>query len=193
MILEGIVTTKDADGVTNIAPMGPIVDESMSSLLLRPFKTSTTYANLKRNPQGVLHVIDNVLLLATTAVGRLDELPPLQPAEVVDGNVLCDACRWYEFEIVDFDDSDDRTRLRANVVNIGRLRDFFGFNRAKHAVLEMAILATRLHILDRNQVVAAFERLGEVVHKTAGPQELAAHELLQSHVKQFMAESSCAE
>ncbi len=193
MILEGIVTTINAHGVTNVAPMGPLVDESMSTLLLRPFKTSTTYTNLRRHPQGVLHVTDDVLLLATSAVGRLNELPPLQPAEVVDGNVLSDACRWYEFEIVEFDDADDRTRLLANVVNTGRLRDFFGFNRAKHAVIEMAILATRLHILNRIQVLEEFDRLSEIVHKTAGPQELAAHELLQSHVKQFMAETACAE
>ena len=193
MILEGIVTTKSEDGAINVAPMGPVVDESMTSLLLRPFKTSTTYANLKFNRQGVLHVTDDVLLLAKTAIGRLDQLPPLQPAEVVDGGVLCDACRYFEFKIVEFDDADDRTRLHANVVNIGRLRDFFGFNRAKHAVIEMAILATRLHILDRTHVLDAYERLSEIVLKTAGPQELTAHDLLQSHVQQFMTETSCAE
>lgn len=193
MILEGIVTTKNSAGEVNVAPMGPIVDEDMRSLLLRPFKTSTTYANLKNSPQGVLHVTDDVVLLAKTAIGRLTEIPDLQPAQVVDGSVLSHACRWYEFEVVDFDDSDDRTRLQANIVHTGRLRDFFGFNRAKHAVLEMAILATRLHILDHKYVAEEFLRLGEIVGKTAGPQEQIAHDLLQAHVTQFMTEDSCTE
>ena len=105
---------------------------------------------------------------------------------------MSDACRWYEFEIVDFDDSDDRTRLEAKVVHTGRLRDFFGFNRAKHAVLEMAILATRLHFLDWDHVSDAYDRLSEIVGKTAGPDELAAHDFLQTHVKQFMTENSCS-
>ena len=46
MILEGIVTTLNDDGTPNVAPMGPIVDESLSTLVLRPFCTSTTYRNL---------------------------------------------------------------------------------------------------------------------------------------------------
>src|ERR1043166_8198807 len=46
MILEGLVTTLNADGGVNIAPMGPIVDEAMRHLILRPYQTSRTYANL---------------------------------------------------------------------------------------------------------------------------------------------------
>ncbi|MGE0378942.1 MAG: DUF447 domain-containing protein, partial [Planctomycetaceae bacterium] len=59
MILEGIVTTRSAAGVVNVAPMGPIVDEWMQTLLLRPFQTSTTYRNLKQSGCGVFHVTDD--------------------------------------------------------------------------------------------------------------------------------------
>ena len=57
MILEGIVTSLDERGELNIAPMGPLVDESMVTLRLRPFKTSQTYQNLKVRPCGVFHVV----------------------------------------------------------------------------------------------------------------------------------------
>src|SRR5580658_5358849 len=80
MIVEGIVTTRDSNGAIHVAPMGPIVDESLSKLRLRPFKTSQTYANLKRTPFGVFHVIDDVLLLARSAVGLLAQTPPTFPA-----------------------------------------------------------------------------------------------------------------
>ena len=48
MILEGIVTTLNEDDSVNISPMGPLVDETFSRFLLRPYQTSTTYKNLKR-------------------------------------------------------------------------------------------------------------------------------------------------
>src|SRR5262249_25957917 len=65
MILEGIVTTISPEtGEVNIAPMGPHVDESMRHFVLRPYPTSQTYKNLKAHGEGVLHVTDDVLLLA---------------------------------------------------------------------------------------------------------------------------------
>ncbi len=148
MILEGIVTTRDNTGAVHVAPMGPIVDASLTTLRLRPFKTSQTYKNLQRAPVGVFHVVDDVLLLARSAVGLLAKAPPTFPAEKISGEVLADCCRWYEFEIREFDDAQERAQLLAQVVQAGRVRDFFGFNRAKHAVLEAAILATRVHLID---------------------------------------------
>jgi hypothetical protein len=184
LILEGVVTTLDAAGALNIAPMGPIVDEAMTTLRLRPFQTSQTYRNLKQRRQGVFHVTDDVLLIARAAVGRLTETPETFAAERVDGRVLASACRWYEFEIVDFDDRAERTSLTARVVHVGRLRDFFGFNRAKHAVLEAAILATRLHLLPREEIQRQFEALRIPVEKTAGPREREAFALLEAFVSE---------
>ena len=190
MILEGIVTTVNDDQTVNVAPMGPIVDETMTGLWLRPFKTSQTYQNLKRSPEGILHVVDDVLLLARAAIGRLESTPPTQPAVTVNGRILKSACRWYEFQIEEFDDQNDRTNLRARVVHTGRLRDFFGFNRAKHAVVEAAILATRVHLLPKEQIVNEFADLKIPVEKTAGPQELAAFELLENYVTEHFAKGS---
>lgn len=184
MILEGIVTTQDASGAVNVAPMGPIVDETMSSLRLRPFQTSQTYRNLKSVPSGVFHVVDDVLLLARAAVGLLPPTLPTSPAEKVTGVVLKEACRWYEFLVESRDDSKDRAEIVARVVHAGRLRDFFGFNRAKHAVLEAAILATRVHFLPRDEILAEFARLKPAVDKTAGPQELEAFALLEQFIRQ---------
>lgn len=183
MILEGLVTTLDAAGTVNVAPMGPIVDEAMTSLVLRPFKTSTTYQNLRVRPQGVFHVVDDVLLLAQAAIDRLEQTPPVIPATLIQGAVLQDACRWYEFEIVTRDDNEDRTRLDARVVHVGRLRDVFGFNRAKHAVLEAAILATRVHLIPREELERQFAALAIPVEKTAGPRERAAFALLRGFVQ----------
>jgi len=184
MVLEGLVTTRNADGRPNLAPMGPIVDESMTVLRLRPFQTSQTYRNLADRPYGVFHVVDDALLLAQAAIDRVDPFPETFPAEHVAGDVLRSACRWYEFTVESRDDRSERAELAARVVYQGRLRDFFGFNRAKHAVVEAAILATRAHLLPRDELFRAFDALRPAVTKTAGPREIEAFQLLERHLRE---------
>jgi uncharacterized protein len=184
MILEGIVTSVGPDGAVNVAPMGPRVDANMTRLELRPFRTARTYTNLKAHGEGVLHVTDDVLLLARSAVGSLASLPPLFPATAIVGQVLCDACRYYEFRVLRCDDRSERVTFEAEVVHAGRLRDFFGFNRAKHAVIEAAILATRTAYLPAAEIAAAFRRLAPLVEKTGGEQETEAFAFLEEYIRQ---------
>jgi uncharacterized protein len=183
MILEGIVTTVSPEGSVNIAPMGPVVDEAMQRLLLRPYQTARTYQNLKYHPEGVLHITDDVLLLARAAIGEVDPLPALEPASCIRGWILKDCCRYFEFQIDQFDDSADRATLQARVVHSSSVRDFFGFNRAKHAVVEAAILATRVTLLPPEEIRAEFAKLEPIVHKTGGSQECQAFALLREHVE----------
>ena len=182
MILEALVTTLDADGAMHVAPMGPRVDEEMRTFLLRPFPTSQTYRNLLAHPEGVLHVSDDVLLLAEAAIGQIPEPPPHRPAAKVTGFVLTDACRAHEFRAASFDDSEPRVRIACEVVHCERMCDFFGFNRGKHAIIEAAILATRLHLLPRSEIESEFKKLAVIVEKTGGPREHEAMELLQNYV-----------
>jgi hypothetical protein len=184
MILEGIVTTISPGGEVNIAPMGPRVEPEtpLRRFLLRPFNTATTYHNLRRHGEGVLHVTDDVLLLARAALGQLVVLPPLMPAHAVRGFVLRDACRAYEFRVVTIDDRQDRVNIECAVVYHGTLREFFGFNRAKHAVLEAAILATRTDFLPLDEIEAEYRKLAVIVQKTGGPQERDAFAFLEEHL-----------
>jgi uncharacterized protein len=190
MILEGLVTTVNPDGTPHLAPMGPRVSPEMTCFTLKPFNASTTFQNLKRLPEGVLHITDDVLLLARAAVGAVDTFPEHHQAIHVNGNVLTGACRYFEFRIVELDESNDRVRLEAEVIHSATLRDFFGFNRAKHAVLEAAILATRLHFLNLDEVQADFKKLRVIVDKTAGPAEAEAMSFLEQYLSRWRARSS---
>jgi uncharacterized protein len=187
MILEGIVTTLNPEGLLNVAPMGPQVDDAMRRFVLRPYRTSTTYRNLKARGEGVLHVTDDVLLLARSAVGSAAEVAT-RPADAVEGRIILDACRYYEFRVTGLDDRDDRTTIAVETVAVGRLRDFFGFNRAKHAVIEAAILATRTAFLPLEEIRAEFERLAVLVAKTGGPAEHAAFD----HLRRYLDEAAPA-
>jgi hypothetical protein len=182
MILEGLVTTVSPAGAVNVAPMGPRVEPAMEWFLLRPFATSQTCRNLKAHGEGVLHVTDDVLLLARAALGPVEPPPPLRPAERVRGFVLTGACRYYEFRVRSLDEREERVRIEAEVVAAGRLRDVFGFNRAKHAVVEAAILATRTAFLPLDEIEAEYRKLGVIVDKTGGEQERQAFALLREHV-----------
>lgn len=183
MILEGLVTTTNADGTPHLAPMGPRIDNDQ--LLLRPFPTSHTCQNLQRHREGVFHLSDDALLIAKGAIGQIDTMPSCRRAEKVDGFVLSDACRAFEFRVELIDTSEQRVRMTATIVNALSLRDFLGFNRAKHAILEAAILATRLHILDLDEVRRDYAKFRIIVEKTGGPAEYEAMTMLEKHLAEW--------
>jgi uncharacterized protein len=183
MILEGLVTSLSLDGALNVAPMGPRVEPSMARFVLRPYRTSTTYRNLRAHGEGVFHVTDDVLVLARTAIGLSAEALT-RPADVVVGAILTGCCRYYEFRVLELDDHHDRTTILVETVAFGRIRDFFGFNRAKHAVIEAAILATRIDFHSLPEILAEFRKLAVPVEKTGGGDERQAFALLTAHVHQ---------
>lgn len=177
-------TTENPDGTINVAPMGPVVNPELTSFLFRPFQSSTTYANLKRTGYGVFHVTDDVELLAQAAVGQIEHPPRMIPAIKIPGAIIANSCRWYEFRVTEIDDSQPRTEVKTEILHTGFLRDFFGFNRAKHAVLEAAILATRLHLIPAEEIKTQLAQLRIVVEKTCGPAERRAFDFLSRHIQQ---------
>lgn len=181
-ILEGLVTTLNEDGTVNLAPMGPIVDETFHVFVMRPFQMSTTYRNLCRSRECVFHVCDDVLLLAQAAVGQPDIMPEMFAAEAIQGRILSSACRWYELSVHEIDNREARAVVVSRRIHQGKLRDCFGFNRAKHAVLEAAILATRVDFLPAEHLTEEMQRLRPLVEKTGARAEREAFEFLQQYI-----------
>ncbi len=192
-ILEGIVTTSNPDGSIHLSPMGPRVDWPVTRLLFRPYAGSTTCGNLQRTARGVFHVVDDVLLVARGAIGSLESLPPLATIPEPYGQRLADCVRWYAFEVESIDDSREPLEMIARVTHEGHVHDFFGFNRAKHAVVEGAILATRLEFLPADQVLDDLARLATIVEKTGGPQERQAFAELQQHIDNHLSQTETQE
>ena len=188
MIIEGIITTTDAAGQVHLAAIGPHVDEEagrtgrLERFSLRPFATSQTAANLATIPEGVFHLVDDVLLLARVVTKALVTAPACRPAARVRGWVLADACRAYEFQIEESDISQELLRHEARVVAMHEGRPFVGFNRAKHAVVEAAILATRLHLLGAEEIRRQMAALEPLVEKTGGSREHEAWKVIEGYV-----------
>lgn len=182
MILEGLATTRNRDGGWNISAMGPLCDREMRSLVLRPFPGSVTYNNLSRERQGVWHVTDDSRLLVRAALNLWDGSQP-ELCETSPGGCwrLADCCRWYAFRVERVDESGERPRFEAVVTDSGRVRDFVGWNRARHAVIEAAILASRIPQLGREHVLEEIARLESAVTKTGDEAEFEAFALVQRY------------
>lgn len=201
MIVEVIFSTLDPGGQPNFAPMGVTWNET--EMIVRPFRNTSTYRNLVATGAGVANVTDNVLTFVHTA---LDKHPPDDermtnirrwphfPARHVRGVVLEEACYWRELAVIDMDAAaageTERATVPCRVVGGGRRRDFLGFNRGKNAVIEAAILATRLHLYPLSDIQAAFQRYREIVHKTGGRQEREAMQYLDEYVTRWFLASA---
>ncbi|WP_254507869.1 DUF447 domain-containing protein [Anatilimnocola floriformis] len=184
LIVEGLMVTTGADGRPHFAPMGPLVDRELRAFTLRPFCTSTTFANLQRTGTAVFHLIDDVELLARAAIGRIETPPAVVQIAGSVNYRLVDCCRWFELRVATAEVEPPRATFHCEVLQSGSVHDWFGFNRAKHAVVEAAILATRIGILPAADIRAEMARLAIPVQKTAGEQERRAWELLQTHINE---------
>ena len=179
MIIESILTTLDPAGAVNFAPMG--VEWGEDEIVIKPFLETATFRNLSATRAAVVNLTDDVLLFARAAISSPQF--PAGPGSVVRGAVLEAACSWRELEVRAIDATPPRSRVVTAVVHRGFRREFLGFNRAKHAVIEAAILATRTHLLPPDQIRDEFARLQVIVDKTAGPRERDAMALLTEYVR----------
>lgn len=186
MIVEGVLTTCDSTGRVNIAAMGVLLDEAdiasdgaWTSFRLRPFEGSRTYANLRQRSCGAFHLTDDVELLTKAALGDPGPVATM-PGSTVHCLSIKDCVRAFEFEITLADWSEPRANLLCHVKKIHRRRDWIGWNRAQHAVLELTISATRVKMISRETIEGQIHQLSPLIEKTAGPRELAAWEFVLS-------------
>lgn len=179
MIVETIITTVSSGGALNIAPMG--VEWGDDIIVIKPFLETTTFRNLRDTGVAVVNLTDDASIFAHAAVESVSYA--VFSACVVAGFVLEAACSWRELEVISLDATAPRARIETRVTHRGFRREFIGFNRARHAILEAAILATRTHLLPAEQIQQELARLQVIVDKTAGPNEVAAMAFLTDRVR----------
>ena len=170
MIQETIVTTQSPEGQVHIAPMG--VHVLGEQRLILPFRPSTTLDNLLANGQAVLNHTDDVRVFAGCLTGRREW--PLLAAEYVPVARLADCLAHVELQLLNIEDDATRPRLHCRVVHEAIHAPFKGFNRAQFAVLEAAILVSRLQWLPSAKIEAELAYLRIGLEKCAGPRELEA-------------------
>jgi hypothetical protein len=178
VIFEAVIITRNADGSLHIVPMG--YRESGKDVVLAPFRPSTTLDNLARNRQAVINLTDNVAIIAGCLTGRFEW--PTLPAAVVDAARLADTLAHLEVEVRHEEPDEERPRFVCAVRHRQQHRPFRGFNRAQAAVVEAAILVSRLHLLPAEKVDREIAYLQMAVDKTAGEREREAWGWLMARI-----------
>lgn len=185
MIRETLVTTLSVDGQPHIAPMG--VHEQGDSLVLAPFRPSLSLDNMLRNCSAVINCSDDVRVFAGCLTGRREW--PVCAAEAVPGFRLQDALSHTEVIIERVEDDSLRPRLICRPIFQAMHAPFAGYNRAQSAVIEAAILVSRLHMLPAEKIDAEIAYLKIAIDKTAGPREKTAWGWLMQAIEQHPAAS----
>jgi len=168
-IFETVLTTVSPAGRVHVAPMG--VRYPGDAVLLMPFRPSTTLDNIIATRHAVLNLLVDPRVFAGCVTGRKDW--PTLPATMVPGVRLAAALGHVELELQTVGDDGQRPSLMMKRVHAQTHAPFPGFNRAEAAVIEGAVLVSRLHMLPAAKVDTEMAYLQIAIDKTAGPE---AHE-----------------
>jgi len=179
MIRETMLTTMSGDGRVHIAPMGIIADGD--GWIVAPFRPSSTLDNLRTVPFAVANYTDDVRIFAGCLTGRQEW--PTTASDHVPVPRLTGALAHTELAVIGVTEDGQRTRFRFAVVSRGSHAPFEGLNRAKAAVIEAAILVSRLHMLPRERIEAELAYLEIAVAKTAGADEAEAWSWLMDAIR----------
>jgi len=183
MIRETIVTTMNADNSVQIAPMG--IREENNLVIIAPFRPSTTLDNLERGGAAVINMTDDVRIFAGCLTGHYDW--PTVPAHKIRGYRLQDPLSHLEVEVTRLEEDAERPRFYCEIRHQESHRPFQGFNRAQNAVLEAAILISRLHMLPVDKIDSEIKYLQMAIDKTAGDAEREAWDWLMARLSEFRA------
>jgi len=186
MVRETILTTISGDDRVHIAPIGIIADGD--GWIIAPFRPSTTLDNLRAVPFAVANYSDDVRIFAGCVTGRFDW--PTTMADEVPVPRLANALAHAELAVTRVTEDEQRPRFHCSVVRLLSHTPFEGFNRAKAAVVEAAILVSRLDLLPKEKIEKEMAYLEIAVSKTAGAAEGEAWNWLMEKVRAHYADAA---
>lgn len=197
MIFETIITSVDFAGEPHIAPFGVRYEGDL--VIIAPYKPSTTLNNVLATKCAVMNLADDVRVFAAAVTNRkianrkIGRLVPINTASQVNktqGFRLAGCLAHVELELVELRDDAVRPQLIMQQVAEFNHKPFAGFNRAQAAVIELAVLVSRLRILPKDKIMFEIEYLKIAMEKTAGEREMQAWSWLTEAIENFYAEQA---
>jgi uncharacterized protein len=183
MICETIITTIDTAGIPHVTPFG--VRYEGENIVISPYKPSTTLTNILTTKNAVMNLTDDVRVFAAALTNR--QAWQLLKANQINGFRLANCLEHLELALIEVRDDAVRPQLILQKIQTQHHQAFKGFNRAQAAVIELAVLVSRLHLLPIEKVQAEMQYLQIAIDKTAGENELLAWAWLVEKVNQFYA------
>ena len=183
MIYETIVTTVNTLGDVHTTPFGIRMQDGL--VVISPYKPSATLENILATENAVLSLTDDVRVFAGALTGR--KAWNLKATENVHGFRLEHTLAHKELKLVKVEDDELRPQLFLEVVYEAQHAPFQGFNRAQAAVIELAVLVSRLKRLPMEKIQQEMDYLRIAIDKTAGERELEAWTWLTEAVSNHQA------
>jgi len=183
MIRETIVSTADRAGKVHFAPLGLIAEAD--GWIIAPFHPSTTLDNLRHVPFAAANFTDDVRVFAGCLTGRGEW--PSAACDEIPVRRLAQALAHAELAVTHTSEDKERPRFHCRVLRTATHAPFKGFNRAQAAVIEAAILVSRLRLLPRDKIDREMSYLENAVNKTASAVEAEAWDWLRDAVEAFYA------
>lgn len=183
MIFETIITSQNIDGVAHVTPFGIRLQDNI--VIISPYKPSTTLDNILATRQAVLNLTDDVRVFAGALTNR--QAWTLHPAEKIKGSRLENCLAHKELKLLKVEDDAMRPSLYLEVMHESAHGVFQGFNRAQAAVIELAVLVSRVKRLPLEKITQEMAYLKIAIEKTAGPKELEAWAWLTEAVDNHIA------
>ena len=181
-VRETIVTTKNIDNTIKVSPLGIYIEKN--TLKIRPFKPSISLENILRNKSGVINYIDDVRIFASCITKKKININ-FTKVNKIDCSRIDGAISHTEFIIEDIIDDDARPTIICKPINEEIHKIYYGLNRAKSAVLELCILASRLGIIDDKKIQDEIKYLNIAIEKTAGESEIEAWLWLNEYINKY--------
>ena len=185
MIFETIIISTDEKGAAHVTPFG--VKHEGELIVISPFKPSKTLNNIMVGKTATMNLTDDVRVFA----GALTKQQSwrLRPANKIKGFRLVDCLTHVELTLVDVREHDERPQLVMQKVETQHHKGFNGFNRAQAAVIELAVLTSRLHMLPPEKIQSELEYLQIAIDKTAGKREREAWGWLTDKINHYYKEN----
>lgn len=186
MIYETIVSTCSTEGEVHIAPFG--IQWHDDRVLISPFKPSTTLQNILQSGFAVLNLTDDVRVFAAAIAKKkafaTEQVPNLQVVR------LQNCLAHHVLTLDEVEEDDVRPKLWMRVTESVSHAPFMGFNRAQAAVIELAVLVSRLHMLPLEKITQEMQYLQIAIDKTAGPREQEAWQWLVDCIQNYLAQQT---
>lgn len=183
MIFETIITSMDVAGTPHVTPFG--IRHEDEFVVISPYKPSATLDNILSTKHAVMNLTDDVRVYAGALTNR--KAWNLLPANKIAGFRLADCLAHVELKLIEVREDATRPQLIMQKAYAVNHRAFSGFNRAQAAVIELAVLASRLHLLPREKIETELAYLQIAIDKTSGARELEAWGWLMEKIESFYA------
>lgn len=187
MIYETIVTTTSAQGEVHIAPFG--IQWREGKVTISPYRPSTTLQNILETGYAVLNLTDDVRVFAAAIAKRKEQFATM-PVSIPQAVRLQDCLAHHVLQLEQIEEDEVRPQLSMTVLESAVHGAFMGFNRAQAAVIELAVLVSRLHRLPLEKITQEMQYLQIAIDKTAGERELEAWQWLVDRVNNHLASQS---